>query len=463
MELLWVCVRYNNRKFNLGVCYRPPSSSSEFWDLLQDSIHMVKALASHPIILCGDFNAEFNMPNGNKLFNFASINNLTIHVNEPTRITENSSTVLDQFLTNIQVDVKEVAIHPPVSSNDHSSVVLKLNFKHVRNYSYTRNVWFYAEADFDGFRHALSSVEWDECFQHDDINLVYDTWCNKLLEIDKQFIPNRSVTICLGDKPWYSNELRLLKRKKDRAHFKVKQLNTPAHWAVFKALCNKYCINIKSAKSEYFKNISDNIEQTGGAIHKQFWHFAKSILGKAADCCFPPLKHGEIICTDNLEKAELFNRFFVGKCQLNEINAYLLNELELKTHSTLSYISVTLNEVTDSLLNLEVTKAYGPDFISPCLLKEGAHQLAPSLTSLFNYSLNTCQIPVIWKTANVIPILKKGDQQEVSNYRPVSLLSAVSKCFEKIIFKHVYNYFRDNSILSKSAYRNVSSICTGFG
>ena len=150
-----------------------------------------------------------------------------------------------------------------------------------------------------------------------------------------------------------------------------------------------------------------------------------------------------------MEKAELFNRFFVGKCQLNEINAYLPNELELKTHSTLSYISVTLNEVTDSLLKLEVTKAYGPDFISPRLLKEGAHQLAPSLTSLFNYSLNTCQIPVIWKTANVVPILKKGDWQEVSNYRPVSLLSAVSKCFEKIIFKHVYNYFRDNSILSK--------------
>ena len=117
--------------------------------------------------------------------------------------------MLDQFLTNIQDDVKEVAIHPPVSSNDHSSVVLKLNFKHVRNYSYTRNVWFYAEADFDGFRHALSSVEWDECFQHDDINLVYDTWCNKLLEIAKQFIPNRTITIRLGDKPWYSNELRL--------------------------------------------------------------------------------------------------------------------------------------------------------------------------------------------------------------------------------------------------------------
>ena len=48
-------------------------------------------------------------------FNLARINNFTIHVNEPTRITETSSTVLDQFLTNIQDDVKEVAIHPPIT------------------------------------------------------------------------------------------------------------------------------------------------------------------------------------------------------------------------------------------------------------------------------------------------------------------------------------------------------------
>ena len=91
----------------------------------------------------------------------------------------------------------------------------------------------------------------------------------------------------------------------------------------------------------------------------------------------------------------------------------------------------------------------GPDSISPRLLKEEAKQLAPSLTRLFNYSLHTCQLPNVWKTANVIPILKKGDRQDVANYRPVSLLSIVSKCLEKIIFKNVYNFFRDNDIITK--------------
>ena len=82
-------------------------------------------------------------------------------------------------------------------------------------------------------------------------------------------------------------------------------------------------------------------------------------------------------------------------------------------------------------------------------MKWGFQELAPSLVRLFNYSLVTCQIPNIWKTAHVIPIFKKGDKQEVSNYRPVSLLSVVSKCFEKIIFKHMFNFLSMNNILTQ--------------
>ena len=47
-----------------------------------------------------------------------------------------------------------------------------------------------------------------------------------------------------------------------------------------------------------------------------------------------------------------------------------------------------------------------------------------------------------------MPLFKKGDPSELNNYRPVSLLSCTSKIMEQIVFKNVFNYMRDNDILS---------------
>lgn len=58
-------------------------------------------------------------------------------------------------------------------------------------------------------------------------------------------------------------------------------------------------------------------------------------------------------------------------------------------------------------------------------------------------------IEELWKIAHVLPLYKKGDSSQMSNYRPVSLLSCVSKIMERIIFKHVYNYFYDNNLFYK--------------
>lgn len=57
--------------------------------------------------------------------------------------------------------------------------------------------------------------------------------------------------------------------------------------------------------------------------------------------------------------------------------------------------------------------------------------------------------PTMWKQANVIPLLKKDDPSVLSNYRPVSLLSCVGKVMERIVFKHLYNYFYSNNIFYK--------------
>ena len=81
-------------------------------------------------------------------------------------------------------------------------------------------------------------------------------------------------------------------------------------------------------------------------------------------------------------------------------------------------------------------------------IKEGGLIIATVLHRLFVLSLETAKVPKSFKQANVIPIHKKEVKTIVSNYRPISLLSTLSKILEKIVFKYVYNFFKDNFVLS---------------
>ena len=111
-------------------------------------------------------------------------------------------------------------------------------------------------------------------------------------------------------------------------------------------------------------------------------------------------------------------------------------------------IVATEQEVHDLLRCIDVSKATGPDNINPKLLKEAGICIVPSLTRLINLSLSQGVVPQKWKLANVIPLFKKGEKDDTNNYRPVSLLSCVSKILERVVFKHLFNYLRDNQFIS---------------
>ena len=97
---------------------------------------------------------------------------------------------------------------------------------------------------------------------------------------------------------------------------------------------------------------------------------------------------------------------------------------------------------------MKTGKAAGPDTLNNRILKELSSPLSSPFCDLFNYSLSTGQFPEAWKQANITPIYKKDDSSDPSNYRPISLLSAVGKVLEKLVHKYVFNFFRDNDIIT---------------
>ena len=76
--------------------------------------------------------------------------------------------------------------------------------------------------------------------------------------------------------------------------------------------------------------------------------------------------------------------------------------------------------------------------MSPVVFKKCAKELAPSLVTLFNLGMEQSTVPTSWKLASVIHVHKKGDRDPVFNYRPVSLLSIVTKVMKKCIHNHVF-------------------------
>ena len=112
-------------------------------------------------------------------------------------------------------------------------------------------------------------------------------------------------------------------------------------------------------------------------------------------------------------------------------------------------INFTSDDVFQELINLDVSKACGPDLIPPLLLKKAAAYICVPLSKLFYQSMLTGKLPQDWVTANVVPVFKKGDPRLSSNYRPISLTSIIVTVMERIIRCQIGSALSNHCRLSK--------------
>jgi hypothetical protein len=105
-------------------------------------------------------------------------------------------------------------------------------------------------------------------------------------------------------------------------------------------------------------------------------------------------------------------------------------------------VTILCSEVYNKLISLDINKGMGPDGLSPLVLRRCAPHIAKPLQIIFNRSVSEGCFPKIWKTANITPIHKTGDKSDMSNYRPISILSPVSKVFESVVKDHLTHFLR---------------------
>ena len=406
--------------------------------------------------MLGDFNdkcIDWHLPHansevGNKLVDILDQNNLYQIVKEPTRYSDNGAHLLDLIITDSPHLFLNSGVSPPLANLDHCTIYGTLNINLHRSKAFKRIVWDFKSADKGILNEAMAQAPWDVPYiLYDDVNEIVEYNRSLITSVCTENIKNKSVTIRTKDKPWMCNEVRYLLRKRDRCFKKYKRTLSEQDKFYFYLARREANRAKRNAKKRFDNKMVTNFSKPN-LSSREFWKLSKRLLGDKSDRNIPPLIHDDNIVSDNENKANLFNAYFVSISSLDIDRAPpQLPAFNFKTDKRIELVQTTESEVEKLLSTLNPHKSTGPDGIGNWVLKTCSHTLAKPLTTLFNKLLENGNFPKEWKTASVCPVYKKGNKSEVGNYRPISLLCNMSKVLEKIVYKKLYEYLMEHNLL----------------
>jgi len=154
--------------------------------------------------------------------------------------------------------------------------------------------------------------------------------------------------------------------------------------------------------------------------------------------------------TDESNIADSFNSFFasigtkIAQSHATDADAHRIFLRGDFPHSFF-FTPVIPSDIETCIENLK-NKSCNINLIPAKILKFLKTIISPPLSSIINNSLSKGIFPSSMKYARVIPIFKGGNDDNMNNYRPISILHIFSKIFEKIVHKQLYSYLEKNSI-----------------
>lgn len=214
---------------------------------------------------------------------------------------------------------------------------------------------------------------------------------------------------------------------------------------------------IKKAKQNHIKSI---FERSKGNL-KKTWKSINEVLNRNKDYkAFPD--NFIIDGTETSDKGKIanaFNNFFtdIGTNLASTIppptsNVTFTDFLSAKSKLDFHFINIDRDTILKAIDSLPSKSSSGFDSISSSLLKSIKNEICDVLTSLINLSFEQGIFPDKLKIAKVTPVYKKSDIHLIDNYRPISLLPAISKVFERIMHNQLYDYFTDNNLFFSGQY-----------
>ena len=463
LESVFVEITFS-RKTNIivGCVYRHPGMSvttfnNEFFAPFLQSV----SRENKSILLLGDFNInllkyDYNQEVSNFLDLLGSYLILP-QVILPTRITENSRTLIDNIFSTITEN--SISGNLLYAISDHLSQFLCFSFpENISNgYHNPKTFLNWSKFNQEHFVRDFRALNWSEILglDHQNIDISLDSFISKTSTLVEQHLPTANLTKKQSrKKPWITSGIVKSMSKRDFFYRKFLQSKTEASRTFYQNLFKRHRNHIvricRCSKANYFVNY---FHKNSRDIRK-IWQGVKGIISLKASSSTKPisLEINGTVTSDPLLVANSFNSYFSSvadkiRSKIPESDKHFSSFLKQPNLNSIFLSPATSEEVCKLIYAMPSSKSSGPFSIPTKILKLVATEISFPLADLVNLSFSTGKFPSLLKLSKVIPVFKKGCSSEPSNFRPISLLSNIDKIFEKLMYSRIFSFLEASNVI----------------
>lgn len=437
----WVLVcklTCKNFSATIVAVYRSPSSGkSLFLDYYEQLCDELVSSGLSNIIVVGDFNIDWSSNDlySNRLKRDVSDCGMVQLVEESTHIMQNSRTIIDLLITNIQ-HLKIEIISEPGYTN-HKTIVVDMKGEHnIRVKKIRRKVLSREEANEHivklNWRYDVTDVE-------TKADIVYQN-LNKLINL---IMPEKEIVVS-NNKSWFNNRVKNAISRRNEAHKRSVARNNPQDWEAFKTARNEVVSIIRKEKRRYYENKIDRNKQNP----KEMWKTLKGLVAGKDNVNINNIKFQGKEENDLQVIVNCFNDYFIES--INEVSASIRQcniQFEIvravNDYNSFKLIEIVeLEKIVSSLANKG-----SPDGITIGFIKDYFEELKWPIINFINLSIEKSKIPSNLKISTIVPIRKVPGSNKCEDFRPVNMLPALEKILEKVIYNQLIKYVKKNNIL----------------
>ncbi|KAK3927257.1 RNA-directed DNA polymerase from mobile element jockey, partial [Frankliniella fusca] len=426
-KLLFACV------------YRPPKAghfnifSEDFFQLCTDYVNC---------IVVGDVNAHFDsqrqcdITDGKLVNNFIEECNLTHVPFGPTFHLESCHSRLDMITSSVPERLLHFDQFAACGFSAHDFLVAVFSFTTPKFTAHTATFRDFKRFNPDEFTHDVANAPWEEMFCSGDINdkvEIFNRLYNKLLDTHA---PVKTIVVKHRPKPWITADILNLLQQRDAAYVYWRKSKQYYARVLYVKLRNKAKSECRNAKVRFAYSKLINCTSP-----KALWKTLRDLDVTPKKVTFSPVPN-----------VNELNRHYtnVSCADVALVNDYISTYDAMPAYHVdepFHFKHIFFNDLQKALMGIS-SNAKGVDGISATVLKLCLPEFSPALLHLFNYSLQCCTFPNVWKVANVKPLPKKPGASTVNEFRPISLLCILGKILEKIVFAQLCEFLDRNSLFN---------------
>jgi len=311
------------------------------------------------------------------------------------------------------------------------------------------------EREREYFQTSLSQINWSQtstACANEEVNVAYNIFIEAYKNVYNTAFPlystDKRKKFC-NNQPWMTPGLLKSCKKKNKLYLKfIKQPNV-INKNNFITYRNKFKTLKKKAEQFYY---ATEFQKHSNNLKKQ-WNIIRSILKTDNKTCrIDLIDTNGVMIEDDETMANKFNNYFASLPQNlaekiptspNTYDKYMKTSC---TNSLALYLT-TPDEIINISHTIKATHSSGLDGIDPTIALAYIKLVAKPLAEIINCSLTTGIVPFELKSAKIVPIFKQGKKEDITNYRPISILPFFTKILEKIMYDRLNNHLSKNNIL----------------